>query len=67
MASLERRLALLERARSNTDLRDMTDEELDAYIRVLDPGSPQFFRFAIARVMRHPSTLPLVEIDPDYA
>lgn len=67
MPSLDTRVAFLEGARANSNLKAMTDEELDAYIRTLNPGSPQAFGAVLAKVLRHPSSLPLVKDDPDYA
>ena len=67
MPSLDQRVAFLEGARAHAELKAMTDDELDSYIRTLDPVSPQSFGAVLAKVLRHPSSLPLVKDDPDYA
>lgn len=45
----------------------MTDEDLDAYIRTLEVGSPAFYDAVIARVLRHRSAFPVVVDDPEHA
>ena len=41
-ASLKRRVALLESAKAEVNLKSLTDEELDARIRTLTAGSLPF-------------------------
>ncbi|MEO7128811.1 MAG: hypothetical protein ABI040_08115 [Rhodoferax sp.] len=67
MANLEQRIALLESARVQTNLKVMTDEELDAHMRTLEAGSPAFYDAVLARVHRHPSFISVVVDDPEYA
>ena len=67
MASLEKRVAQLEVTQGNTDLKAMTDDELNAYILTLEDGTPRWWDAVLARVMRHPSAMPVVKDDPDYA
>ena len=64
--SLEKRIALLETARVKSNLKAMTDEELDVYIKTLEVGSPAFYDAMIARVLRHPSAFPVVVDDPEH-
>ena len=45
----------------------VTDEELDAYIKTLEVGSPAFYDAVIARVLRHRSAFPVVGEDPEHA
>lgn len=66
MANLEHRVAALEVTRSTENLKSMTDEELGAHIRSLETGSQQFFSAVIAKILRHPSDLPIVNDDPDW-
>ena len=65
--SLEKRIALLETARAKSNLKAMTDEELDAYIKTLEVGSPAFYDAVIARVLRHRSAFHVVGEDPEHA
>ena len=65
--SLEKRMALLETARAKSNLKAMTDEELGAYIKTLEVGSPAFCDAVIARVLRHRSAFPVVGEDPEHA
>ena len=67
MASgLKRRVALLESAKAEADIKSMTDEELEARIRTLSAGSPGFYETVLARIGRHPSTIPVVADDLEY-
>ncbi len=65
--SLEKRIALLEAARVKSNLKAMTDEELDRHIRTLEVGSPAFYDAVIARVLRRRSAFPVVVDDPEHA
>ena len=65
--SLEKRIALLEAARVKSNLKAMTDKELDRHIRTLEVGSPAFYDAVIARVLRHRSAFPVVVDDPEHA
>jgi hypothetical protein len=40
MGNLEKRVAQIEDARANSDLKKMSDEELSAYTATLDWGAP---------------------------
>ena len=60
---LKRRVALLESAKAKVDLKSLTDEELDARIRTLTAGSSGFYETVLARICRHPSTIPVVADD----
>ena len=57
MASLEKRIVLLEAAQVNTDLSRMTDEQLDTYL--LDPNREDWTTAMLERVWRTGSRLPL--------
>ena len=63
--SLERRIALLESTRATANLKSMPDEELDAHIKTLEPGSPAFYDAILTKVLRHRSTFPIVMDDPE--
>ena len=54
MASLEKRIVLLEAAQVNADLSRMTDEQLDTYL--LDPNREDWTTAMLERVWsgRHP-------------
>jgi len=76
MGNLEKRVAQIEGARANSDLKKMTDEELSAYIatldwgaptviEALDTGNPRFVAAIIESVLRHPSPLQVVVDDPE--
>lgn len=77
MGNLEKRVARIERAKANVDLKKMTDEELNAYIATLDvgaptvieslhSGNPDFVAAVVEHALRHTRPLPVVEIDPDW-
>ena len=65
--SLEKRIAQLEAARVKSNLKAMTDEELDRNISTLEVGSPAFYDAVIARVLRRRSAFPVVVDDPEHA
>lgn len=67
MRSLEKRLAQLEVAQDNADLKAMTEDELSAYIVTLEDGTPRWWDAVLASVMRHPSAFKVVKDDPDQA
>ncbi len=76
MGNLEKRVAQIEDALANSDLKKMSDEELSAYTATLDWGSPtgkevqywgspRLLAAVIEKVLRHGSSLPIVVDDPD--
>lgn len=66
MSRLDLRLKKLETAASTVHLAKLSDTELDAHILTLMAGSPGWYDAIIHRVMRHPSTFPVVYDDPDH-
>jgi hypothetical protein len=76
MGNLEKRVAQIEGARANSDLKKMSDEELSAYTATLDwgaptviealhTGNPRFVAAVLEGVLRHSSSLPIVVDDPE--
>ena len=66
MANLEKRIASLEGAKVDANLKTMTDAELDDYILTLESGSPICFKAIITKVLRHPSYCPVVKSDSEW-
>jgi len=66
MQSLEHRVAKLEAKAYTANIAKLSDSELDAYILTLEDGAPQWWDAILARVARHPSTLPIVHDDPAH-
>ena len=62
-AGLKRRVALLESAKAEVNLKSLTDEELDARIRTLTADNPAFYETLLTRISRHPSAIPVVADD----
>ncbi len=67
MLNLDKRVAQLEGAQANANLKTMTDDELSAYTRTQKNGTPRWWGAVLASVMRHGSALRVVKDDPDYA
>ena len=67
MQSLEKRVSMLEGARAVVNLKTMTDAELSAYAGTCEYGSKEMYVALVMLVNRHPSALPIVHDDPDYA
>ena len=76
MGNLEKRVAQIEGARAHTDLKALSDQELDAHIKTLDWGvpsgqevpywgSPRLLAAVIEKVLRQGSSLPIVVDDPE--
>ena len=65
MSSLDLRLKKLEVAASTVHLAKLSDAALDDHILTLMAGSPGWYDAIIHRVMRYPSTFPVVYDDPD--
>ncbi len=59
MTNFKQRLTTLEGIRAKADIRAMTDAELDAHISTLEFGSTECCSAIIARVLRHPSAMPV--------
>jgi len=59
MATIQKRLTVLESKQANADLAGMTDAELDACLGALQAGSPQWFKALMAGIWRKGSRLPL--------
>lgn len=66
MASLEARLAKLEKAAAHVDLKALTDEELMAYARRFPMFSSEMYGAIITLILRRPSAFPVVYDDPDF-
>lgn len=66
MRSLENRVAQLEGAQENADLKAMTDDELSAYASTLEFGTPECWAAVLAGVLRHQSAFPVVKIERRY-
>lgn len=67
MRTLETRLARLEATACKVNFDDLTDEELSSHIAGLPFKSAEGYKAIISLVLRHPSTIPIVSIDPDHA
>ena len=76
MGNLEKRVAQIEGARAHTDLKALSDQDLDAHIKTLDWGvpsgqevqywgSPRLLAAVIEKVLRQGSSLPIVVDDPE--
>jgi hypothetical protein len=76
MGSLEKRVAQIEGARAHTDLKALSDQELDAHIGTLDWGvpsgkevqywgTPRLLAAVLEKILRHGSSLPIVVNDPE--
>lgn len=66
MPSLETRVATLEKAAANVDLKAMTDEELLAYAGRFPMFSREMYAAIVTLVLRRPSAFPVVYDDPNY-
>jgi hypothetical protein len=66
MCSLNLRLKRLEAAAGKVHLATLSDADLDAHILTLMAGSPGWYDGIIHRVLRYPSTLPVICDDPDH-
>jgi len=66
MSSLDLRLKKLEVAASTVHLAKLSDTELDTHVLTLLAGSPAWYEAIIHRVLRYPSTFPVVYDDPAY-
>lgn len=67
MHSLEKRVAQLEGAQVNANLKKMSDDELRTYIRTLDAGTSRWWDAVLVSVMRHARTVSVVPDDPDHS
>ena len=59
MTNFKQRLTTLEGIRAKADMQAMTDAELDAHISTLEFGSTECYSAIVARVLRHPSAMPV--------
>ena len=66
MASLETRVANMEKDAAHVDLKAMSDEELMAYARRFPMFSSEMYGAIVTLVLRRPSAFPVVYDDPDY-
>ena len=64
MSSLELRLRKLEASAYAANVAKFSDAELGDYIRTLELRSPPWWDAVLARVLRHPSTFPIVRDAP---
>jgi len=67
MRSLEKRVAQLEGAQANANLKTMTDGELRTFICTLEAGTSRWWDALLASVMRRARTVSVVPDDPDHA
>ena len=67
MSPLETRIAKMEQATAQNDLKKMTDSELMAYAGSFPMFSKGMYAALIALVGLRPSTLPVVKDDPEHA
>lgn len=67
MPGLEKRVAQLECARVNANIKTMTDDELRAFTGTLENGSSRWWDCVMASVMRHNSAFQVIHDDPDHA
>lgn len=64
--NIKKRIECLESVQTKADLAAMTDEQPDAHIRTLEFKSPESYSAIVTKVLRHPSTLPIVrDVPPD--
>ena len=66
MASLETRVANMEKDAAHVNLKAMSDEELMAYARRFPMFSSEMYAAIVTLVLRRPSAFPIVYNDPDY-
>lgn len=66
MASLETRVAKMEKDAAHVNLKAMSDEELMAYARRFPMFSSEMYAAIVTLVLRRPSAFPVVHDDPDY-
>ncbi len=66
MASLETRVANMEKDAAHVNLKAMSDEELMAYARRFPMFSSEMYAAIVTLVLRRPSAFPVVYNDPDY-
>ena len=66
MASLETRVANMEKDAAHVNLKAMSDEELMAYARRFPMFSSEMYAAIVTLVLRRPSAFPVVYDDPDY-
>lgn len=67
MPKLESRIATLELTAAHVDLDAMTDDELRAHAATFPMFSRGMYAALITLVGRHPTYLPVVEIDPEWS
>jgi hypothetical protein len=67
MTALEHRVAKLEADLLKVRFEELSDDELRAYAATFPFKSPKQYEAIIALVLRHPSTLPIIYDDPDWA
>ena len=66
MASLETRVANMEKDAAHVNLKAMSDDELMAYARRFPMFSSEMYAAIVTLVLRRPSAFPVVYNDPDY-
>ena len=66
MASLETRVANMEKDGAHANLKAMSDDELMAYARRFPMFSSEMYAAIVTLVLRRPSAFPVVYNDPDY-
>ena len=66
MASLDTRVANMEKDAAHVNLKAMSDEELMAYARRFPMFSSEMYAAIVTLVLRRPSAFPVVYNDPDY-
>ena len=65
MTNLEKRVAKMEQAGADVDLKSMSDEELRAYAAKCPSGSSEMYAAVLTLVGRRPSAFPVVHDDPE--
>ena len=66
MASLETRVAKMEKDAADVDLKTMTDDELMAHARKFPMFSSEMYGAIVTLILRRPSAFPVVNDDPDH-
>jgi hypothetical protein len=67
MQGLKSRIARMEQTRAVTDLDQMTDAELRERAKAFPMFSKEMYAVLVKLVCRRPSSLPIVQVDPERA
>lgn len=66
MRSIRSRIETLERDRAQVNLDALSDEELDAYAKSVEFGSPECWAAVLTKVLQHPTTIRVVPDTPNF-